>query len=308
MARPDQAFRGQGCRERLQIRLAREPRIERFEPLGRLRQQGGSVAATRRREGDLRAQQLGAGSLELVQRAGLRDRQQPQRRVVRAGLVLALCGEERALGAAPGIGGQLGGPFVKCGAGCQAASRPRSPGRALQLGGDVLVEPGRRVRKVPGAAIRIDIGIGGLRECTVDVLALLRCRPAVHRRAHERVSEPHLRAEIDQSSVGRRHGRVRPRAELGRRPPHQHRIPHRLGRSGEKQQPRRRRQRRQPLREALSDPPRQRRGIRQPEPARKLGRRAATWQLEQRQRVAARLGHDPITHPLIERTGDHGRE
>ena len=131
---------------------------------------------------------------------------------------------------------------------------------------------------------------------------------AVDRRTHERMTEAHLRAEIDQSRGGRRRGRVRPDAELGGRPPHQHRIPSRLSRRDEKQEPRRGRERRQPLPEALLDPPRQRRAVGQPEPARELGGRPATWQLEQRQRVAARLGHDPITHPLIERTGDHRRE
>ena len=178
-------------------------------------------------------QQLGAGSLGLVQWPGLRDRQQPQRRVVRAGLVLALCGEERTLRPSPRVGRQLDGPLVKRRARRQAASRPRAAGRALELCGDVLIEPGRRVRKVPGAAIRIDIGIGGLGQRAVNALALLRHRHAVDRRAHERVTEPHLRPEIDQSSGGRRRSRVRPDAELGGCPPHQHRIPHRLYRSDE---------------------------------------------------------------------------
>ena len=35
-------------------------------------------------------------------------------------------------------------------------------------------------------------------------------------------------------------------------------------------------------------------------PARELSEGSASGQLEQRQRVAARLGHDPITHPLVE--------
>ena len=51
-----------------------------------------------------------------------------------------------------------------------------------------------------------------------------------------------------------------------------------------------------------------RRAVGQPEPARELGGRPATWQLQQGQRVAARLGHDPIAHALIERAGDHRRE
>ena len=52
--------------------------------------------------------------------------------------------------------------------------------------------------------------------------------------------------------------------------------------------------------------PARRRPAVQPEPARQLGGRPAAWQLEQRQRIAARLGHDPIAHPLVERTRHHG--
>ena len=253
-------------------------------------------------------QQLGARLLELVQGSCLGDRQQPQRHVVGGGLVLALCGEERTLCPAPRIGRQFDGTLVKCRARRQAASRPRSAGRALELGGDVLVEPGRRVRAVPGAAIGVDVGIGGFGQRPVNALSLLRRCCALHRRTHERMSEAHLRAEIDESRGGGRRGRVRPDAELRGRPPHQHRIPQRLCRGDEKQEPRRRRQRRQPLPEALLDPLRQRRAVGHPEPARELGRRQAAWQLEQRQRVAVRFGHDPITHALVKWTGDHGRE
>ena len=90
IAAAHQAVGGEGRRERVEVGLARERRIQRLEPPGRLEQQRRSVAAARHREGDLRVQQLGAGLLELVQRSRLRDRQQPQRRVGRAGLVLAL--------------------------------------------------------------------------------------------------------------------------------------------------------------------------------------------------------------------------
>ena len=145
IASSHQAVGGERSRECLEVCLAREPWIQRLEPLGRLEQQGGSVAAPRHREGDLCAQQLGARLLELVQGSCLGDRQQPQRRVARAGLVLDIRGEERSLCPAPRIGGQLDGALVKCGPRCEAASRAGSPGRALQLGGDVLVEPGRRV-------------------------------------------------------------------------------------------------------------------------------------------------------------------
>ena len=59
-------------------------------------------------------QQLGARLLELIKGSCVGDRQQPQRRVVCTGLVLALCGEERTLGPAPRIGRELDGALVKC--------------------------------------------------------------------------------------------------------------------------------------------------------------------------------------------------
>ncbi len=58
----------------------------------------------------------------------------------------------------------------------------------------------------------------------------------------------------------------------------------------------------------MLDPPGHRRAIRQPESARELGGRPATWQLKQRQRVTPGLGHDPVTHPLIERTSHDTRQ
>ena len=43
----------------------------------------------------------------------------------------------------------------------------------------------------------------------------------------------------------------------------------------------------------------------QPEPARQLGGRPAPRQLQQRERVAVRLGHDAIAHALVERARHH---
>ena len=275
IASAHQPVGGKGRRERFEVGLARERRVQRLEPPGRLEQQRRSIATPRHREGDLRVQQLGTRLVELVQRPRLRDRQQPQRRVGRAGLVLAFCGEQRTLRPASRIGRELDGALVKRRLRRQATACPRSSRRALQLGGDVLVEPGCRVRKVPGAAIRIDIGIGGLGERAVDALALLRRCRGLDRRTDERMTEAHLRAEVDQSGVGRRRGRVRPDPERRGRPPHQHRIAHRLGRRDEQQQSCRRGQRRQPLGEALLDPPRQRHAVGQPEPARELGEGSA---------------------------------
>ena len=184
---------------------------------------------------------------------------------------------------------------------------PRSAGRPLQLGGDVFVEPGGRVRVVPGAAIGVDVGIGGFGERVVDAVALLwRCR-ALHRRTHERMTEAHLRR--NRLVPRQRPAQPRPvRCRAPRPPATPTPDPQRLFRGDEKQTARRRRQRRQSLAEARLDPPRQRWPVGHPEPTRELGRRPAAWELEQCQRIAARLGHDPITHALVKWAGDHGCE
>ena len=250
-----QAIGGERRRERLEIGLAREPGIQRLEPLGRLEQQRRSIAPRVIANVICACKSCARACSSSSSGPGVGDRQQPQRRVVRPGLVLALCGDERTLSPAPRLRRQFDRALVKCRLRRQAAARPRSAGRVLQLGGDVLVEADRRVRKMPGAAIRIDIDIGGLGQRPVNALSLLQRRRALHRRPHERMTETHLRTEIHQSRGGGRRSRVRPDAELRGRAPHQHRIPHRLSRGDEKQKPRRGRQRRQPLLEALLDPP-----------------------------------------------------
>ena len=284
----------------------RELRVQRLEPLGRVEQQRWRVAATRLRERDLRVQQLRTRLLELVQRSRLRHAQQPQRLVGRAGLVLALRRGERPPGPAPRVRRQLGRALVERGAGRQAAPRPRAAGRVLELGGDVLVEPFRRLRAVPRAAIGIDAGVGDRGEHLVDAPLLVRGGRPVHGGPHERMAEAHVGAEVDQAGRLRRsrHAGIDP--ERGGRLPHHQRIAHRLGRRDQEQEPGRRRQLRQPLLEALLDAAGQRRRAVQAQPARQLGGGQAARQLQQRQRVAVRLGHDPVAHPLVERSRHHG--
>jgi len=184
--------------------------------------------------------------------------------------VLAFRGEQRTLRAALWIGRELDGALVKRRFRRRPPRARARPAETLQLGGDVLVQAGCRVREVPGAAIRVDITIGGVGEGTVDALALLRRCRSLDRRADERMTEADLRPEVDQTGVGRWRRGVRPDAELRGCAPHQHRISRRLGRRDEKQQSCRRGQRRQPLGEALLDPLRQRQAVGQPEPAREL--------------------------------------
>ena len=161
---------------------------------------------------------------------------------------------------------------------------------------------------MPGAAIGIGRGVRRLGQRAMGGLPLLGRGGAVDRRTHERMQEAHLGAELDQAR--RRRGRCRVAGDpepLGCAPDQQ-RVTDGLGGRDEQQQARRRRQRGQPLAEALLDAPGQRRPVTQPEPAGQLGRRTTPRQLQQGQRVAPRLPHDPIAHALVERTGDHGFE
>ena len=133
----------------------------------------------------------------------------------------------------------------------------------------------------------------------MDRLSLLWRRRAIHRRADQRVTKGHARADREQPvGVGRRFD---PDPEPRRRPPHQHRVSDRLRRRHQQQPLSIRRQPREPATEAVLDPPRQPRGVQRTEPARELRRRQPPRQLQQRQRISARLGDETFAHPLIQR-------
>ena len=172
--------------------------------------------------------------------------------------MLGLRRGQRALRAARGLGRQLGrrarerrrpppGPRAP------APGRPSARARAATSSSRL----GRRVRAVPGAAIGIDLRIGRLRQRPVRAPALLRgCRP-VDRRAHERMTKPHPRAELEQTRLGRRRRRLGADPEPLGRAPQQHRLADRLGRRDQQQPLRLRRERLEPPPEALLDPTRQ---------------------------------------------------
>ena len=237
IARPDQALRREGSRERLETRLAREPRVQRFEPLGRLEQQRRSVAAAGRREGDLRPQQLGAGSLGIVQSSGLRDppAAAPPRRSRRPGA----CSLRRGVHAARVASDRAS-------ARRHARETRRPPPRRLAPALGRLSAPVRRRCPRRASSSRAQ----GARRGDQDRHRHRSPRPARGERAGApaappRCSSPNARAgdrtapapRNRPASGSRRRGRVRRDAELGGCPPHQHRIPHRLCRSNEQQQP-----------------------------------------------------------------------
>ena len=144
-----------------------------------------------------------------------------------------------ALRAVRGLGRERGGALEEGSDGRQSAARLRPPRGTLELCGDVLVGHGRRLRPVPGAAIRVDLRIGRFRQRAVDLAALLRPGRSVDGRANQRMTEHHSRRRAssrpsDSTAVRGRLGDPEP---LGR-PPHERRIADRVGRRDEQQAPR----------------------------------------------------------------------
>ena len=91
-----------------------------------------------------------------------------------------------------------------------------------------------------------------------------------------------------------------------RRAPDERRIAEGVCGSEQQQAPRVPGQLRQPTPEALLDPSGQRQRRGQTEPACQLRRRQAARQLQQGQRIPARLDHDPLDHSVIQPTRQDG--
>jgi hypothetical protein len=292
--------------QRLQVRLAREGRIERFELPGRVKKQRYRLPAAPQVQGDLPVHALEHGLVEVIQRAGRRGGQKCQGLVGRSGQLLVPRGIERAPRAAAPVGCQCRGAFQERGRHGQPAARLGPPGRALQLLGDVLVGRERRVGAVPGTAVGIAFGIGDHGQGQMRALAFFRRRGAIDRRTQQRVAEGNLRADLKQA-VGLRgaHGLGRDTQHPGR-PPQQRRLAGRLGRGYQQQPLGRGGQLLHAPPEAGFDPARQRAG--KAEPPGQFGRRQFMRQLDEGQRVAARLGEDPIPHAVIEWPADSRRE
>ena len=115
--------------------------------------------------------------------------------------------------------------------------------------------------------------------------------------------KPHPRAELHQPRPYGRFPGLCGDPHPRRGPPHQQQVTRRIRRRQRQQPPRLGRQTLQLPPETVLDPPRQRHRRGQPEPARQLRRSQPPRQLQQRQRVTPRLGHDQVPHPRIQRPG-----
>ena len=216
--------------------FARESGIQRFELSGCVNEQWHRVPAMPGVQGDLPAQALEHGPVEVAQRAGRGGGEKRQGLVGCSGQVLGPRGVKRTPRPAARIGCQGRRALQEGGSRSQAAARLGPPGRALQLVGDVLVRRERRVGAVPGPAVRIDLGIGGRGQRQMRASAFVCRRGAVDRRPQQRVPEDDLRAEIEQAICLRGARCLGGDTQRPGRLPQQSRIAGRLSR-GHQQQP-----------------------------------------------------------------------
>ena len=291
--------------QRLDVGLACEPGVKRFQPFGRIEQQRRRVASATLGEHDVGAHAGQSRALERIQRSDLRGREELVRRLGGSGLELRLRRSQRS-GAAPGgIGREVGRPLEEGGRRRYATAALCPIGRAFQLAGHRLVGAERRLGAMPRPAVGVGVRIGHLGQRAMYLLPLLPRGRAVGRGARQRMTEPHPGAELDQPvRLGRRGGVGADPEHLGRTPQQGH-VPDRLRRRCQEEPLRVDRERPDTPKEALLDEVRDRPGVGTAEPARQLRRGQPSGQLQQRERISIRLGDDPIADPFVQSPGDH---
>ena len=190
-------------------------------------------------------------------------------------------------------------------AAASAAARLRPAGRALQLVGHLLVGPRPPRARDARPADRGPARVGRLGQRAVDLAALGRGRRPVDGRAHQRMAEPHPRADLDQAR------------RLAPAPPRRARS--RAARPRATAASRRRPARPPPAAAAAaSRPGAARAGARSPArsgppaAARRAGRTRRPARVGVNPRGSSSsasglprgLGEDPVPHPLVQRPGD----
>ena len=114
------------------------------------------------------AQQVHPGTLELVERPGFGCREQSEGRVEAPGLNAGLGRSQRALCAPRRVDRQGDGALQERSRGGEPTTSLRAVSRTLELGSDFLIRPRCGSSAVPGAPVRVGLGVGGFGEgrCT----------------------------------------------------------------------------------------------------------------------------------------------
>ena len=134
---------------------------------------------------------------QLIKRSRLGGGQKPERGVKRAGLVFGLRGGQGALGAPRRVGRQSGRAIQNAAYARQTAAGLRASCGVLEFGGNLFVGAECCLRAVPSAAIRIDLGVGHLRERLVHSRAIAQRRHPIHGRARQWMAEPHACTNLE---------------------------------------------------------------------------------------------------------------
>ncbi len=159
---------------------------------------------------------------------------------------------------------------------------------------------------MPRATIGISLRIRGVGEGRVHFASFLRQRDPVDHGADEGMPKLHPRTELDQVGLDRGHRSFGFDAHPRGGSPQQGRITNGLGRRNEQESPGLWRKGFDPLTEVLFDTARQTHGGGKPEPTGELLRRQSARQLQQCQRIALRLGDDPIPYAAVQWRGQSG--
>ena len=152
---------------------------------------------------------------------------------------------------------------------------------------------------MPRTAVWVDPSFGRLRQCQVGRPTFLDGRGAVDGGAHQRMPEGHAIADRQEPVRFLVDRRDRDPDQLGRTQ-QQPRIADRLRRREQQQTPRVDRERIESLDEALLDSPGESSRIDQAEASGQLRRRQPARQLQQGERVPARLRDDPVADLLVQ--------
>ena len=186
------------------------------------------------------------------------------------------------------------------GGGREAAARLRPTRREFELVRDVFVRVGSRSRAMPGTTIGIDFWIRHLGQRQVGRSALRTVRRPVDGGSCQWVPECNPLAYHEQAVCLHVISGRWSDAQAFSGAPEQHRITERLGRRKQQQPPRVTREQLELSSEAALDPSRKVLRSERPKATRQLRRCQPSRQLQQRQRISAHLGNDPIADSFIQ--------
>jgi hypothetical protein len=159
--------------QRRQVRLARKLGLDRFEPAGCVQKQRRCFAAASQVQGDLSPQALCECALELVERPLGRGRKERQRTMRVSGQLLGLRGPQRAPRPLTQIGRQRDGALEERSRRGEAATSLCAASGTFEFGGDFLVRRDGGAGPMPGAPVRVFVGVGCVGERAVHTLPVV---------------------------------------------------------------------------------------------------------------------------------------